>query len=71
MPDLQKIKQLREIQGCEKHTRIAAGLKEFGHMDAQHSDSAIYWANVCDECADQLVTGQKTNIPYRGDVSPS
>lgn len=59
MTDLEKIRRVREIQACEKHLRISAGLKEYGHIDAQYSGSAIYWGNVCDECAIQLVAGQK------------
>jgi hypothetical protein len=57
--DLEKIKMVRNIEACDKHLRISAGLKEYGHIDAQYSNSAIYWGNVCDDCANQIVVGQK------------
>lgn len=59
---VKKVELLRATKACSKHLRISEGLKEYGHVDAQYSDSAMYWGNVCDECATQIVGREKTTL---------
>lgn len=56
----QKVELLRATKACKKHLRISEGLKEYGHADSNYSDSAMYWGNACDDCAEQIATREWT-----------